>query len=342
VAVKGDGASFELDHGHVVIAAITSCTNTSNPSVMVGAGILARNAVARGLRAKPWVKTSLAPGSKVVTEYLNEAGLSPYLDQLRFQTVAYGCTTCIGNSGDLTPALNEAISKNNLVCAAVLSGNRNFEARIHPNIKANFLASPPLAIYEPASQQLLSFFLLPQPPVDLMKGVDLEKAGQLGPAIAEHEQAVGSDPKLAQAHANLIGLYARSGQNEKAEEQYRATVVLNPNLPQSHYDFGVLLLNEARYREAEAAFRKALELDPLLASTYCLLGLTYSCKSLHERAIASARKAVELSDGSALFTALLGDVYASADEDGMKVASTEPTECSGSWHEAEVCVSGES
>ena len=132
--------------GDVLIAAITSCTNTSNPSVLLAAGLLAKKAVEAGLKVAPHIKTSLAPGSRVVTEYLEAAGLLPYLDKLGFGVTAYGCTTCIGNAGDLTPELNEAITKNDLVAAAVLSGNRNFEARIHPNIRANFLASPPLVV----------------------------------------------------------------------------------------------------------------------------------------------------------------------------------------------------
>ena len=140
------GESFELDHGHVVIAAITSCTNTSNPSVMIGAGILARNAVARGLRAKPWVKTSLAPGSKVVTEYLDRAGLTEPLEQLGFNLVGYGCTTCIGNSGPLPEPVSAAVNDADLAVVSVLSGNRNFEGRINPDVKMNYLASPPLCV----------------------------------------------------------------------------------------------------------------------------------------------------------------------------------------------------
>ncbi|HEV2945116.1 MAG TPA: aconitate hydratase [Solirubrobacteraceae bacterium] len=144
--VSMDGESFELDHGHVVIAAITSCTNTSNPSVMVGAGILARNALARGLRSKPWVKTSLAPGSKVVTEYLDKAGLTEPLEQLGFNLVGSGCTTCIGNSGPLTPEISAAVNEADLAVVSVLSGNRNFEGRINPDVKMNYLASPPLCV----------------------------------------------------------------------------------------------------------------------------------------------------------------------------------------------------
>src|SRR3954453_20302972 len=141
-----DGTQFELDHGHVVTTAITSCTNTSNPSVMVGAGLLARNAVRRGLQRKPWVKTSLAPGSTVVTEYLEQAGLTEYLDALQFNLVGYGCTTCIGNSGPLAPEISAAVAEKDLAVCAVLSGNRNFEGRINQDVKANYLASPPLVV----------------------------------------------------------------------------------------------------------------------------------------------------------------------------------------------------
>jgi aconitate hydratase A / 2-methylisocitrate dehydratase len=146
VEITLGGETFELEHGSVVIAAITSCTNTSNPAVMVGAGLLAKNAVERGLTRKPWVKSSLAPGSKVVTQYYDEAGLTAYLDALGFNTVGYGCTTCIGNSGPLPDVISQAILKADLVTCAVLSGNRNFEARIHPEVKANYLASPPLVV----------------------------------------------------------------------------------------------------------------------------------------------------------------------------------------------------
>jgi aconitate hydratase len=148
VPVKVDGSTSDsaITDGAVVIAAITSCTNTSNPSVMIGAGLLARNAVARGLHQKPWVKTSLAPGSRVVTEYLQKAGLDKSLDALGFQTVGYGCTTCIGNSGPLPDAVAAAVTSGDLVAAAVLSGNRNFEGRVNPLVKANYLASPPLVV----------------------------------------------------------------------------------------------------------------------------------------------------------------------------------------------------
>ena len=140
------GEKFKIKDGDVVIAAITSCTNTSNPSVLIGAGLLAKKAIAKGLAVKPWVKTSLAPGSQVVTDYLNKAGLSTYLDQLGFNLVGYGCTTCIGNSGPLNQNISDAIQKENLYAVSVLSGNRNFEGRINPDVKANYLASPPLVV----------------------------------------------------------------------------------------------------------------------------------------------------------------------------------------------------
>jgi aconitate hydratase len=145
-SVKVEGKNYELTHGDVVIAAITSCTNTSNPSVLVAAGLVARKAHAKGLLPKPWVKTSLAPGSQVVTEYLDKSGLSADLDAIGFETVGYGCTTCIGNSGPLDDAIVDAIEDNKLVGAAVISGNRNFEGRVHANVRANYLASPPLVV----------------------------------------------------------------------------------------------------------------------------------------------------------------------------------------------------
>ncbi|CAM3598432.1 aconitate hydratase [Nocardioides zeicaulis] len=144
--VTVDGQEFEVDHGSVVIAAITSCTNTSNPSVMIGAALLAKNAVDKGLARKPWVKTSLAPGSKVVSDYYDRAGLTPYLDKLGFNLVGYGCTTCIGNSGPLIPEVSAAVNEADLAVVSVLSGNRNFEGRINPDVKMNYLASPPLVV----------------------------------------------------------------------------------------------------------------------------------------------------------------------------------------------------
>ena len=146
VAVQMNGDKFQLGHGSVVIAAITSCTNTSNPSVLIGAGLLAKKAAEKGLTRKPWVKTSLAPGSKVVTEYLKDSGLLSDLEKIGFHLVGYGCTTCIGNSGPLPEPVANAIQEGDLVAAAVLSGNRNFEGRIHANVRANYLASPPLVV----------------------------------------------------------------------------------------------------------------------------------------------------------------------------------------------------
>jgi len=150
VPAAGGGAAVavetQLEHGSVVIAAITSCTNTSNPSVMIGAGLVAKKAIEKGLQVKPWVKTSLAPGSKVVTDYLNRAGLQSYLDQLGFNLVGYGCTTCIGNSGPLPDEVSAEIRERGLVVASVLSGNRNFEGRIQQDVRANYLASPPLVV----------------------------------------------------------------------------------------------------------------------------------------------------------------------------------------------------
>lgn len=147
VAVKAaELGEFEIDHGSVVIAAITSCTNTSNPEVMLGAALLARNAVEKGLATKPWVKTTMAPGSQVVSDYYDKAGLWPYLEKLGFFLVGYGCTTCIGNSGPLPEEISKAINDNDPAAAAVLSGNRNFEGRINPDVKMNYLASPPLVI----------------------------------------------------------------------------------------------------------------------------------------------------------------------------------------------------
>src|SRR5574339_1039205 len=141
-----NGGSMKMKHGAVVIAAITSCTNTSNPSVLVAAGLVARKAIEKGLSVKPYVKTSLAPGSRVVTEYLKQAGLIEPLSQLGFNVIAYGCTTCIGNSGPLPGEVAKAVTGSDLVAAAVISGNRNFEGRVHPLVKANFLASPPLVV----------------------------------------------------------------------------------------------------------------------------------------------------------------------------------------------------
>jgi aconitate hydratase len=170
-AVYENADGIKVKNGDVLIAAITSCTNTSNPSVLLAAGLLAKKAVEAGLKVAPHIKTSLAPGSRVVTKYLEAAGLLPYLEKLGFGVAAYGCTTCIGNAGDLTPAMNEAIVQNDIVAAAVLSGNRNFEARIHPNIRANFLASPPLVVaYAIAGNMTID---LMTEPVGVVKGKEI-------------------------------------------------------------------------------------------------------------------------------------------------------------------------
>ena len=181
---------IDVKNGDILIAAITSCTNTSNPSVLLAAGLLAKKAVARGLTVAPHIKSSLAPGSRVVTDYLTKTGLLPYLDKLGFGITAYGCTTCIGNAGDLTAPLNEVITKNDLVCAAVLSGNRNFEARIHPNIKANFLASPPLVVaYAIAGTMRID--LMTQPIGKGKKGEDVY-IGDIWPTTEEVQKLLSS------------------------------------------------------------------------------------------------------------------------------------------------------
>ncbi len=184
-----DGTEYEIDHGAVTIAAITSCTNTSNPSVMIGAALLARNAVERGLASKPWVKTTLAPGSKVVMDYYERAGLTPYLNKLGFNLVGYGCTTCIGNSGPLIAEVSEAVNDADLAVVSVLSGNRNFEGRINPDVKMNYLASPPLVV---------AYALAGSMDVDLYReplGQDRDGADvylrDLWPSAAEIEQVVG-------------------------------------------------------------------------------------------------------------------------------------------------------
>jgi aconitate hydratase len=185
-----DGSSFEIDHGAVVIAAITSCTNTSNPSVMIGAALLAKNAVDRGLTRKPWVKTTLAPGSKVVTDYYERTGLTPYLEKLGFNLVGYGCTTCIGNSGPLIPEVSAAVNDKDLAVAAVLSGNRNFEGRINPDVKMNYLASPPLVVaYALAGS--MDVDLLADPLGQDQSGVDVYLR-DIWPSPAEIEELVAS------------------------------------------------------------------------------------------------------------------------------------------------------
>jgi len=205
VEVEANGVRFLLTHGSVVIAAITSCTNTSNPQVMLGAGLLAKKAVERGLSVKPWVKTSLAPGSKVVTDYLKAAGLTPYLEALRFHLVGYGCTTCIGNSGPLAAEIARAVKEHDLVVAAVLSGNRNFEGRINPLTRANYLTSPPLVV---------AFALAGTVDIDMEnEPIGLDPSGEpvylrdIWPTIEEINEAIRSAVKpemFRQRYANVF------------------------------------------------------------------------------------------------------------------------------------------
>ena len=190
VTVFGRDTMYSLHHGSVVIAAITSCTNTSNPAVLLGAGLLAKKAVERGLTARPWVKTSLAPGSKVVTEYLRDSGLMPYLEALGFHTVGYGCTTCIGNSGPLPDAVAEAVKEKDLVVSAVLSGNRNFEGRVNPQVRMNFLASPPLVVaYAIAGDLDVD---LTREPIGADKNGDAVYLKDIWPTTAEVQAAIRS------------------------------------------------------------------------------------------------------------------------------------------------------
>jgi aconitate hydratase len=206
ISVTVDGESFELDHGRVVIAAITSCTNTSNPSVMIGAGLLARNALAKGLRRKPWVKTSLAPGSTVVTDYLRQAGLDTALDGLQFNLVGYGCTTCIGNSGPLAEEISAAIAEKDLAVCAVLSGNRNFEGRINQDVKANYLASPPLVVaYALAGRMDLDLTTEP-----LGEGADGEPVylRDIWPSSEEIKQVVGDSVAAEMFKRNYADVFS--------------------------------------------------------------------------------------------------------------------------------------
>ncbi|HET8604993.1 MAG TPA: aconitate hydratase [Marmoricola sp.] len=184
-----DGTEYDVDHGAVTIAAITSCTNTSNPSVMIGAALLAKKAVEKGLQRKPWVKTTLAPGSKVVSDYYERAGLTPYLDKLGFNLVGYGCTTCIGNSGPLIPEVSKAVNDNDLAVVSVLSGNRNFEGRINPDIKMNYLASPPLVVaYAIAGSMDVDLF---EDPLGQDSEGDDVFLKDIWPTPAEVEQVIG-------------------------------------------------------------------------------------------------------------------------------------------------------
>ncbi|HEY9280224.1 MAG TPA: aconitate hydratase AcnA, partial [Eoetvoesiella sp.] len=196
-------AGTKVKNGDILIAAITSCTNTSNPSVLLAAGLMAKKAVEAGLKVPKHIKTSLAPGSRVVTDYLTKTGLLPYLEKLGFDIAAYGCTTCIGNAGDLSPDLNEAINQHGLVCSAVLSGNRNFEARIHPNIKANFLASPPLVVAYALAGTVLRDLMTE--PVGKGKNGDVW-LGDIWPSNAEVEALLGQamDPEVFRSNYSEI------------------------------------------------------------------------------------------------------------------------------------------
>src|SRR6266446_3619449 len=219
----------QLKHGDVLIAAITSCTNTSNPGVLLAAGLLAKKAVERGLTVKPHIKTSLAPGSRVVTEYLGKAGLLTYLEKLGFNLAAYGCTTCIGNSGPLAQPIEEAIVKNDMVCAAVLSGNRNFEARIHPNIRANFLASPPLVVaYALAGSVLVDFKTQP-----LGKGSDGKDVyiGHIWPT----QEEIAALMKLAMDPATFRRLYSNLAETNPLWKKISAPAGQVYSWPKSTY-----------------------------------------------------------------------------------------------------------
>jgi aconitate hydratase len=220
---------LELSHGDVLIAAITSCTNTSNPGVMLAAGLLAKKAVELGLSVKPHVKTSLAPGSRVVTEYLQKAGLLPYLEKLGFAVAAYGCTTCIGNAGPLAPPIDEAIVKNDLVCAAVLSGNRNFEARIHPNIRANFLASPPLVVAYALAGSILKD--LRTEPLGRSKDGEEVFIGHIWPSADEVKALM----KLAMDPGTFKKLYANLGETNPLWKKVAAPTGQVYSWPRSSY-----------------------------------------------------------------------------------------------------------
>jgi aconitate hydratase len=227
VPVRMDDAEFALDHGSVVVAAITSCTNTSNPAVMVGAGLVARNAAARGLQTRPWVKSSLAPGSKVVTSYLEAAGLQDDLDALGFNLVGYGCTTCIGNTGPLPEPISDAIVEGGLVTCAVLSGNRNFEARIHPEIKANYLASPPLVVaYALAGR--MDIDITSEPLGQDASGTDVYLA-DLWPSPVEIQDTVGACLRSEMFSSNYADVFA-------GDEQWNDLSIPSGELYEWHND----------------------------------------------------------------------------------------------------------
>jgi aconitate hydratase len=221
--------AITIKNGDVLIAAITSCTNTSNPGVLLAAGLLAKKAVELGLSVKPHIKTSLAPGSRVVTEYLEKTGLLPYLEKLGFSVAAYGCTTCIGNAGPLAPTIDEAITKNDLVCAAVLSGNRNFEARIHPNIRANFLASPPLVVAYALAGTVLKDFR--SEPIGRSKDGQDVYIGHLWPAAEEVKHLM----KFAMDAPTFRRLYSDLGNSSELWKKISAPSGQVYSWPQSTY-----------------------------------------------------------------------------------------------------------
>lgn len=247
VSIGNNEEEFLLSDGAVVIAAITSCTNTSNPSVMLGAGLIAQKAVSRGLKTKPWVKTSLAPGSRVVTSYLEKAGLIPFLEALGFHVVGYGCTTCIGNSGPLPAPITKAITENELIVAAVLSGNRNFEARIHPLIKMNFLASPILVVaYALAGRIDIDLF---NDPLGLDPNMDPVFLRDIWPSAEEINQAMGQVLDAADYIANYEQIFRG---DEKWEQLHTAT--------SATYQWN----NESTYIR-EAPFFKDISTEPVPA-----------------------------------------------------------------------------
>jgi hypothetical protein len=238
-SVTMDGKKFDVADGAVLIAAITSCTNTSNPAVLIAAGLLARNARARGLTSKPWVKTSLAPGSRVVTDYLDKAGLSADLDAVGFYTVGYGCTTCIGNSGPLRPEISEAVRAGDLIACSVLSGNRNFEGRVHPEVKMNFLASPPLVV---------AYALAGSLNVDITtEPLDIGSDGKAG-LPQGHLAVVGRNPRV---HRQVGGL--RDVQEELRQRIHRRRALeLDPAAERQD----LLVGRQVDLREEPALFRR--------------------------------------------------------------------------------------
>ena len=251
-------ASADLEHGAVVVAAITSCTNTSNPSVMIGAGLVAKKAVERGLTTKPWVKTSLAPGSKVVTDYLERAGLTPYLDQLGFNLVGYGCTTCIGNSGPLPDDVSAIVAEKNLVVCSVLSGNRNFEGRIQQQVRANYLASPPLVVaYALAGRMTLDLTTEPLGKDRDGKAVYLR---EIWPTESEIQAAMLSAVKSEMFQRQYANVF-------EGDERWRSLPVPTGNLFQ--WDQQSTYVGSLRLWKTSAASRRRLPTSPAHVCWLC-------------------------------------------------------------------------